>query len=137
MFKNVGIPYAEDLWREVEIENAEAKEKEGEGRSQVMTIVDTCPRCLVRPLSLNTSGFPFPSSRTSSYELQLPNVDPTTGERDAAVPHKLMFKYGNTNQANKAIFGTYGVPEGDGIVRMGDRLKVRQWVEEEIPKEEE
>ncbi|TCD62695.1 hypothetical protein EIP91_006555 [Steccherinum ochraceum] len=107
VLKGSGVPYAEDLWREVEIESQSASaptQTQTKGMSQIITVVDQCARCL------------------------LPNVDPSTGIRDPAIPNKVITRYGNANRKKKPIFGTYAVPEGDGYVRVGDRVRVRKWV---------
>ena len=64
---------------------------------------------------------------------QLPNVDSKTGERDPAVPLKVIVKYGNVNEKknNKPLFGVYAVPKGKGVVRVGDGVRVRKWVEDD------
>ena len=47
------------------------------------------------------------------------------------MPYKVIIKYGNASDIKKPIFGTYGVPEGDGVIRVGDKLRVRKWVEDD------
>ncbi|KAI5119725.1 hypothetical protein M0805_001438 [Coniferiporia weirii] len=57
----------------------------------------------------------------------LPNVDPDTGVRDAAVPYKVLMKF-RTNKdparLRKPCFGCNGVPAGAGMVRVGDAVTV-------------
>ena len=63
--------------------------------------------------------------------LQLPNVDPQTGVRDAAVPYKVIMKFRTgvaPEDANKPCFGANGVPGGNGVIRVGDRVSVHEWV---------
>ena len=64
--------------------------------------------------------------------LQLPNVDPATGVRDAAVPYKVLLKFrrkefGAPGQV-KPCFGCNAIVGGEGIVRVGDRVEVKEWV---------
>lgn len=85
---------------------------------------------------LSLSSTPFLHASLSYFNSilhlsQLPNVHPKTGERDAAVPYKVIIKYGNASDIKKPIFGTYAVPEGDGVIRVGDKLRVRKWVEDD------
>ncbi|TCD68300.1 hypothetical protein EIP91_011159 [Steccherinum ochraceum] len=97
VLKGAGVPFAEDLWREISVGNSE----------QSITVVCRCARCL------------------------LPNVDTKTGERDTAVPYKVMMKFGiDRTRSNKPMFGCNGVPEGNGVIRVGDRVTVKEWIEE-------
>lgn len=60
---------------------------------------------------------------------KLPNVDPTTGVRDKAVPFKVLMKFRtglDPKHLNKPCFGCNGVPSGSGVVRVGDPVKVLQ-----------
>ena len=62
---------------------------------------------------------------------QLPTVDPKTGIRDAAVPYKVLMKFRtgiDPANMNKPCFGVNGVPEGCGVVRVGDLIKVLELV---------
>ncbi|THH30550.1 hypothetical protein EUX98_g3618 [Antrodiella citrinella] len=97
VFKGAGVPYAEELWRAIEIGSPVP---ETQGKSQVLTTVLQCERCL-------------------------------TGERDAAVPNKVLLKYGVISKAKKAVFGSYAVPEGNGVIRVGDKIRVVEWIEPE------
>ncbi len=63
--------------------------------------------------------------------MQLPNVDVKTGIRDAAVPYKVIMKIRSgvdANNMNKACFGCNGVPNGNSGVRVGDIVRVKEWV---------
>ena len=63
---------------------------------------------------------------------QLPNVDPSTGVRDKAVPYKVLMKFRRGKDPampGKACFGCNGVPKGTGIIRVGDFVHVREWAE--------
>jgi uncharacterized protein YcbX len=61
---------------------------------------------------------------------QLPNVDPSTGVRDKAVPYKVLMKFRRGKdpvRPGKACFGCNGVPEGSGVIRVGDFVHVKEW----------
>jgi len=63
---------------------------------------------------------------------QLPNVDPSTGVRDKAVPYKVLMKFRRGKDPampGKACFGCNGVPKGSGIILVGDFVHVREWAE--------
>lgn len=127
VLKGAGVAYAEDLWREVTIGPSPQAPNTLEGLSQNMTIVDLCGRCLVRLPSFLHNTITY-----IDWYRQLPNVDSQTGERDAAVPYKVIIKYGNADSAKKPMFGTYAVPEGSGVVRVGDKVRVTKWIEDEV-----
>jgi len=58
---------------------------------------------------------------------QLPNVDPETGVRDAAVPYKVIMKFRtglDPARKMKPCVGCYAVPDSDGVVRVGDAVHV-------------
>lgn len=60
---------------------------------------------------------------------QLPNVDPATGVRDDAVPFKVMMKFRrglNPAYASAPCVGCNGVFTGEGVIRVGDWVHVRQ-----------
>ena len=64
---------------------------------------------------------------------QLPNVDPRTGIRDTAVPYKVLMKFRTgvaPENMNKPCFGCNGVPEGYGMIHVGDRMQVLEYVKE-------
>ncbi|KII93282.1 hypothetical protein PLICRDRAFT_35477 [Plicaturopsis crispa FD-325 SS-3] len=70
-----------------------------------ISLVSQCPRCL------------------------LPNVDPLTGIRDAAVPFKVLMKTrAGVDPARKsgAMLGCNAVSHGEGVVRVGDRILVTE-----------
>ncbi|KAH8099787.1 MOSC domain-containing protein [Cristinia sonorae] len=93
--KGAGVPFAEDLWREIVI-----------GDNTVpITVVCRCSRCL------------------------LPNVDTTTAERDTAVPYKVMLKFGKS-ETSSPMFGCNAAPEGNGVLRVGDKVIVKRWIEQ-------
>jgi len=58
---------------------------------------------------------------------QLPNVDPETGVRDAAVPYKVIMKFRtglDPERKMKPCVGCNAVPDADGVVRVGDTVHV-------------
>jgi hypothetical protein len=60
---------------------------------------------------------------------QLPNVDPDTGIKDAAVPYKVMtrFRTGiDPVEKTKPCFGCNGVPKGEGEIQVGDTVYVKK-----------
>lgn len=91
-----GGPFAEDGWEEITI---------GSETAPVISLVSSCTRCL------------------------LPNVSPETGVRDAAVPYKVIMKFRtglDPTQKMKPCVGCNGVPDGPGVVKVGDRVYVKK-----------
>ncbi|KAI5830595.1 hypothetical protein K523DRAFT_239506 [Schizophyllum commune Tattone D] len=77
----------------------------GEPSAPGITLVSKCTRCL------------------------LPNVSPETGERDKAVPYKVLLKFRtglHPKLKMKPCVGCNGVPKGEGVVRVGDAVWVRK-----------
>lgn len=75
-------------------------------------------------LGTNTSHISLVSKCTRCL---LPNVDPDTGVRDAAVPYKVLMKFRTGKdpaRLSKPCFGCNGVPSGSGVVRVGDPVTV-------------
>ncbi|TFK80892.1 hypothetical protein K466DRAFT_503094 [Polyporus arcularius HHB13444] len=104
VFKGSGVPFAEDMWRQIVIRPV--KPTEGSDETRTFSLVSKCTRCL------------------------LPNVDPTTGVRDAAVPYKVLMKFRTGRdpaRKSKACFGCNAVVGGEGVVRVGDRIEVKEW----------
>ena len=92
-----------------------------------ISLVSKCTRCLVRPDNGMTTTA---HQHTESSCSQLPNVDPSTGVRDKAVPYKVLMKFRrgkDPDRPGKACFGCNGVPEGCGVIRVGDFVHVREW----------
>ena len=57
-------------------------------------------------------------------------MDTTTGVRDAAVPYKVLMKFRtgkDPTRKSKACFGCNAVVGGEGVVRVGDRIEVKEW----------
>ncbi|OSD01165.1 hypothetical protein PYCCODRAFT_1413093 [Trametes coccinea BRFM310] len=105
VFKGSGVPFAEDMWRQIRIHPADAREATSDV-SRTFTLVSKCTRCL------------------------LPNVDTTSGTRDAAVPYKVLLKFRRNKdpaRMSKPCFGCNAVVGGEGIVRVGDRVEVLEW----------
>ncbi|KAK0199089.1 MOSC N-terminal beta barrel domain-containing protein [Armillaria mellea] len=101
VFKGAG-PFAEDMWEEIAIESGPVLDAPG------ILIVSKCVRCL------------------------LPNVSPDTGVRDKAVPYKVLMKVRTgIDPANKMkpCVGCNGVPLGEGVIRLGDKVVIRRMVE--------
>ena len=141
MFKGAG-PFEEDFWEEIAI---------GEPSAPGITLVSKCTRCLVSSLAFLPSMSSTPSSHLSrpppaylcnfkpyldphrpypelTFLTQLPNVSPETGERDKAVPYKVLLKFRTGLQPKlkmKPFVGCNGVPKGEGVVRVGDAVWVR------------
>ena len=72
------------------------------------------------------------SRATSLIPCQLPNVDPKSGLRDAAVPYKVLMQFRtgvDRANMNKPCFGCNGVPEGDGTIQVGDTVTIMQLLE--------
>ncbi|EMD31142.1 hypothetical protein CERSUDRAFT_120106 [Gelatoporia subvermispora B] len=106
VFAGAGVPFAEDMWREIVTGPAPIADPSGAPPSQTITLVSKCTRCL------------------------LPNVDTRAGTRDAAVPYKVLMKFRrgkDPTKAGKACFGCNGLYGGEGTVRVGDWVAVRTW----------
>ncbi|KAI0370101.1 hypothetical protein BV20DRAFT_944722 [Pilatotrama ljubarskyi] len=112
VLKGSGVPFAEDMWRKIRIHPASdstsdsASPVEQDEDARTFTLVSKCTRCL------------------------LPNVDTTTGTRDAAVPYKVLLKFRRNKdpaRMTKPCFGCNAVVGGEGVVRVGDRIEVLQW----------
>ena len=57
-------------------------------------------------------------------------MDTKTGVRDAAVPYKVIMKFRSgkdPTRMNKPCFGCNGVPWGSGVVKVGERVFVKDW----------
>ncbi|KAF9532098.1 MOSC N-terminal beta barrel domain-containing protein [Crepidotus variabilis] len=77
------------------------------GSAPRITLVSKCTRCL------------------------LPNVDPATGEKDKAVPFKVLMKFRtglDPKHKMKACVGCNAVPSGNGTLRVGDIVHVRKMI---------
>ncbi|KAJ8455924.1 hypothetical protein ONZ51_g12296 [Trametes cubensis] len=107
VFKGSGVPFAEDMWRRVRIHPSESESMDASAdEARTFTLVSKCTRCL------------------------LPNVDITTGARDAAVPYKVLLKFRRNKdpaRMSKPCFGCNAVVGGTGVVRVGDRVEVLEW----------
>ncbi|PCH34340.1 hypothetical protein WOLCODRAFT_135652 [Wolfiporia cocos MD-104 SS10] len=76
--------------------------------ASTMTLISKCARCM------------------------LPNVDPETGVRDAAVPFMILTKHRTKKDIynpKKPCFGCYGMFGGSGTVRLGDPITVKEWAD--------
>ncbi|EIN14228.1 hypothetical protein PUNSTDRAFT_58474 [Punctularia strigosozonata HHB-11173 SS5] len=109
VLKGAGVPFAEDLWEEITI----ASNVSSSGDAMHIVLVSPCTRCLASAL---------------------PNVDPATGVRDAAVPFKVLMKFrtgvdAEPQNRNKACFGVNGIPRKEGVIRVGDRVEIRRFKE--------
>ncbi|KAF8079183.1 MOSC N-terminal beta barrel domain-containing protein [Lyophyllum atratum] len=79
----------------------------GSRDAPLITLVSKCTRCL------------------------LPNVSPTTGERDKAVPYKVIMKFRtglDPVEKMKPCVGCNGVPAADGVVSVGDVVYVKKMI---------
>ncbi|KAK0208993.1 MOSC N-terminal beta barrel domain-containing protein [Desarmillaria ectypa] len=100
VFKGAG-PFAEDIWEEIAIKSGPVSDAPG------ILVVSKCVRCL------------------------LPNVSPDTGVRDTAVPYKVLMKVRTgIDPANKMkpCVGCNGVPLGEGVIRLGDKVIIKRMV---------
>lgn len=107
VIRGAGGPFAEDTWQKVSFHPSKPGPEEDVEESRMITFVQKCARCLV------------------------PNIDPRTGVRDDAVPFKVLAKHpGRVGldplKAKIPCFGTYGVPEGNGVFRLGDYVAVHE-----------
>jgi hypothetical protein len=62
---------------------------------------------------------------------QLPNVNPQNGERDKAVPFKVLMKFRTGLDPTcklKPCVGCNGVPAGDGVITVGDGVYIRKMI---------
>jgi len=79
----------------------------GNEDAPLITLVSKCTRCL------------------------LPNVSPETGERDNAVPYKVLMKFRtglDPAQKMKPCVGCNAVPSADGTVKVGDWVYVKKMI---------
>ncbi|KAH9486404.1 Mitochondrial amidoxime-reducing component 1 [Psilocybe cubensis] len=79
----------------------------GSEDAPMLTLVSKCTRCL------------------------LPNVSPETGERDKAVPYKVIMKFRtglDPQQKMKPCVGCNAVPNGLGTVKVGDWVYVKKLI---------
>ncbi|CAA7268053.1 unnamed protein product [Cyclocybe aegerita] len=82
-----------------------------------------------REIQIGTEGAPRITLVSKCTRCLLPNVSPETGERDKAVPYKVLMKFRmglESKHRMKACVGCNGVPSGDGIVRVGDPVYIRK-----------
>ncbi|KAH9854380.1 hypothetical protein C2E23DRAFT_818523 [Lenzites betulinus] len=112
VFKGSGVPFAEDMWRRIRIHPAadapSVSPTNTPEECRTFALVSKCARCL------------------------LPNVDTTTGTRDAAVPYKVLLKFRankDPERMSKPCFGCNAIVGGEGVVRIGDRIEVLEWAD--------
>lgn len=113
MFRGAGA-FGEDDWEEISIGSKDASS---------ITLVSKCVRCLV-----SNSAYGVVICMVS-WVRQLPNVDPDTGVKDAAVPYKVMMKFRkeiDPVEKMKPCLGCNGVPEGEGEIKVGDTVYVKK-----------
>ncbi|KAI8980592.1 hypothetical protein BD414DRAFT_101261 [Trametes punicea] len=109
VLKGSGVPFAEDMWRRIRLHPVDIVDggtSDAPEESRTFTLVSKCARCL------------------------LPNVDTTTGARDAAVPYKVLLKFRRNKdpaRMSKPCFGCNAVVGREGVVRVGDRVEVLEW----------
>ncbi|KDQ51141.1 hypothetical protein JAAARDRAFT_41407 [Jaapia argillacea MUCL 33604] len=120
VLKGAGVPFAEDTWEEITIvpSNNQDDDAKHEREATSITLVSPCARCL------------------------LPNVDTITGERDKAVPYKVLMKFRtgiDKERMTKPCFGVNGVfvgkqeKEGSREIRVGDKVQVDKWLAADEP----
>ncbi|GBE77201.1 hypothetical protein SCP_0100730 [Sparassis crispa] len=106
VLKGAGVPFAEDMWREIVVSPDRALDPASAPPQQTITLVSKCTRCL------------------------LPNVDIATGVRDAAVPFKVLMKFRTGKdpaRMNQSCFGCNAVYGGEGVLHVGDWVRVKTW----------
>ncbi|KAI0051658.1 hypothetical protein FA95DRAFT_1554182 [Auriscalpium vulgare] len=104
VLKGAGLPFAEDMWKELTISPAGASEVGG-GKG-FFTLVSKCTRCM------------------------LPNIDPADGSRNMSIPSKPLLKYRRGLDPGRmalSCFGCNGVPAQQGTLHVGDIVSVRTW----------
>ncbi|KAF8167503.1 MOSC N-terminal beta barrel domain-containing protein [Crassisporium funariophilum] len=82
-------------------------------------------------ISIGAEGAPAITLVSKCTRCLLPNVDPQTGERDKAVPFKVLMKFRtglDAAQPSKPCVGCNGVPAGDGVVKVGDWVYVKKMI---------
>ncbi|KAF8844115.1 hypothetical protein BDN67DRAFT_895589, partial [Paxillus ammoniavirescens] len=102
VFKGARAPFAEDVITELSIDSFQEAREDAES---IIHLVSKCARCL------------------------LPNVDPATGVRDAAVPYKAMMKFRrglDPARSSAACIGCNGILTGEGVVKVDDWVHVRK-----------
>ncbi|KIK91112.1 hypothetical protein PAXRUDRAFT_150234, partial [Paxillus rubicundulus Ve08.2h10] len=102
VFKGARAPFAEDVITELSIDS---HQQARDGAGPIIHLVSKCARCL------------------------LPNIDPGTGVRDAAVPHKVMLKFRrglDPARSSASCLGCNGIVTGKGVVRVNDWVHVRK-----------
>ncbi|KAF9011098.1 MOSC N-terminal beta barrel domain-containing protein [Cyathus striatus] len=82
-------------------------------------------------ISIGPEGSPSIVLVSKCTRCLLPNVSPETGERDKAVPYKVIMKFRtgiDEVQKLKPCVGCNGVPMGSGVVRVGDAVRVKKMI---------
>lgn len=118
------------MWRSIVISPKPNTDPTTASADETFTLVSKCTRCLVRK---SITCLLYRAHRSCHCLIQLPNVDTKTAERDAAVPYKVLMKFRagkDPARMSKPCFGCNGVPSGTGIVRVGDRVFVKEWAGE-------
>ncbi|TFY79762.1 hypothetical protein EWM64_g4249 [Hericium alpestre] len=117
VFEGAGLPFAEDMWKEVTTSDPNSKET---GR---FSLVSKCTRCMVC-----TPAF---VDQIVAYSFkQLPNIDPATGARNMAIPSKPLkqFRTGlDPGTMDASCFGCNAVPAAPGTLHVGDFVAVNSW----------
>ncbi len=128
--EGVGEAWSEDGWKEVGVYPASVEEENESGEE--LDAVDEATRDdeLASATDNNrlSRGNFILTSRCG--RCQLPNVDPSTGIPDPAVPYKVIAKYRRVDPEIKytPCFGVNGMPvRAEGEVRVGDRVEVMRW----------
>lgn len=100
--KGAGAPFFEDILTEFTVDS----HRDGVDKaSPIIQLVSKCTRCM------------------------LPNVHPETGERDKAVPLKVLMKHRrglDPERPSLSCMGCNGVLTADGVVKVGDWIHVRK-----------
>ncbi|KAH9923163.1 armadillo-type protein [Epithele typhae] len=110
VLKGSGVPFAEDMWRRIVLRPSQPSKSTGTDEARTFTLVSKCTRCL------------------------LPNVDPSTGMRDAAVPYKVLLKFRRKDPTKntKSCFGCNAIVGDQGIIRVGDRMEAKTQIRQAV-----
>ncbi|KAH8833021.1 hypothetical protein DL96DRAFT_1705054 [Flagelloscypha sp. PMI_526] len=80
-------------------------------------------------IEIGPARFPFHVPNRTP-RCMFPSVDPETGKRDGIFPHRSLLKTRRVDKMNpnRYCLGVYLVPRGEGIVRVGDKIRViKSW----------
>jgi len=82
-------------------------------------------------ICINSEGTPSITLVSKCTRCLLPNISPQTGERDKAVPFKVLMKFRtglDPTHESKPCVGCNGVPAGDGVITVGDWVYIKKMI---------